>query len=399
MEAERLEPLLILDPVGSRSSAERTSVRRVHGWLPDAAGAVAWSEALDRFPDASVYQTWWFGAACWGERQASHLRVEQGTEVIGLAHLRVMRVPGLRCGVAQLRWGPVCGRAIQPGYVERLTLTLQALKEEYVRRRGLVLRVIPPVFEGGPEAECVRPALATAGFRRCDDFTAYRTLRLSLDPSLAELRRALDGKWRNQLAAAERNQLAVESGGTNELFREFAGIYRQMLARKRFATQVEVAAFERLQALLPAASKLQVWLARQGGELLAGLVVSGLGDSGIYLLGATAEAGLKSKAAYLLQWQAIQWLKQRGCRWYDLGGIDPEGNPGVYHFKRGMGGTEVIQMGAYEAGPGGLKQLGVGLAERSLGVLRAWRRRSRERKPAGEVATSPRGNEGRGPAN
>jgi lipid II:glycine glycyltransferase (peptidoglycan interpeptide bridge formation enzyme) len=34
----------------------------------------------------------------------------------------------------------------------------------------------------------------------------------------------------------------------------------------------------------------------------------------------------------------IEWLKERGCHWYDLGGIDPENNPGVYHFKCGIAG-------------------------------------------------------------
>ena len=41
-------------------------------------------------------------------------------------------------------------------------------------------------------------------------------------------------------------------------------------------------------------------------------------------------------------------------RAYDLGGIDPEGNPGVFHFKRGLGGVEVQAAGPYEARPSGL---------------------------------------------
>jgi hypothetical protein len=69
-----------------------------------------------------------------------------------------------------------------------------------------------------------------------------------------------------------------------------------------------------------------------------------MGDSGIYLLGATSDAGLTSKGAYLLQWTVIQWLKENGFRWYDLGGIDPERNPGVYRFKRGMSGSDISQI-------------------------------------------------------
>ena len=85
---------------------------------------------------------------------------------------------------------------------------------------------------------------------------------------------------------------------------------------------------------------------------MAGHVASLLGDTSVYLLGATLEAGLKAKASYLLQWNAILEAKKRGLSWYDLGGIDPEGNPGVYHFKKGLGGLEVCAAGPFEMAPG-----------------------------------------------
>jgi hypothetical protein len=69
-----------------------------------------------------------------------------------------------------------------------------------------------------------------------------------------------------------------------------------------------------------------------------------MGDSAIYLLGATSDNGLDAKGSYLLQWTLIQWLKESGVRGYDLGGIDPQQNPGVYHFKRGLSGTDVCHM-------------------------------------------------------
>jgi hypothetical protein len=76
---------------------------------------------------------------------------------------------------------------------------------------------------------------------------------------------------------------------------------------------------------------------------VAGLVVSAMGDSAIYLLGATSDSGLHTKGAYLLQWTMIRWLNENGIRWYDLGGIDPDGNPGVYSFKKGLSGLDVCQ--------------------------------------------------------
>jgi hypothetical protein len=74
-----------------------------------------------------------------------------------------------------------------------------------------------------------------------------------------------------------------------------------------------------------------------------------MGDSAIYLLGATSDSGLKAKGSYLLQWSVIRWLKENGVKWYDLGGIDPERNPGVYSFKRGLSGSDVCQLPPFVA--------------------------------------------------
>ncbi len=69
-----------------------------------------------------------------------------------------------------------------------------------------------------------------------------------------------------------------------------------------------------------------------------------MGNRAIYLLGATNEQGMKVKCAYLMQWRMIQWLKETEVVYYDLGGINPEKNPGVYHFKEGLGGQDVLYL-------------------------------------------------------
>ena len=37
----------------------------------------------------------------------------------------------------------------------------------------------------------------------------------------------------------------------------------------------------------------------------------------------------------------MEWAVSQGCTRYDLEGIDPDNNPGVYAFKKKMGGEEV----------------------------------------------------------
>jgi lipid II:glycine glycyltransferase (peptidoglycan interpeptide bridge formation enzyme) len=114
---------------------------------------------------------------------------------------------------------------------------------------------------------------------------------------------------------------------------------------------------------------------------MSGLVGTAMGDTGIYLLGATSDAGMKSKGSYLLQWQMMQQLKARGCRWYDLGGINPDRNPGVYHFKQGLGGQEVHQLNRVELEGSLLSGVCVGLADRARRTAQVLNARFFARKP------------------
>ena len=94
---------------------------------------------------------------------------------------------------------------------------------------------------------------------------------------------------------------------------------------------------------------MRVFVCELEGEPVAGLVGSAMGSMGIYLHGATNDVGMKAKGAYLLQWRMVQWLKERGATHYNLGGINPEKNPGVYHFKAGLSGEDVTYVPPYVA--------------------------------------------------
>jgi len=63
--------------------------------------------------------------------------------------------------------------------------------------------------------------------------------------------------------------------------------------------------------------------------------------------------------------------REAGCQFYDLGGIDPEKNPGVYHFKKGMGGEDVTVPGPFEFYPGGLRRILVSSCEKVYTILRS----------------------------
>jgi len=99
-----------------------------------------------------------------------------------------------------------------------------------------------------------------------------------------------------------------------------------------------------MQESLPDGQKMRILICEQQGVPVAGVIGTALGNSGIYLFGATSTKGMQSKGSYLLQWRMIQQLKENGVRYYNLGGINPESNPGVYHFKKGLAGQDVLYL-------------------------------------------------------
>jgi len=304
-----------------------------------------WTGLVDHFQDANIYQTWSYGAVRWGEKHLSHLVLRRNDEVVAIAQLRVIRFPLLRSGVAYLRWGPLChlrGSEFEP---EILCRMVAALHKEYVRKRGLLLRVLPNAFAGSQRAQLFQTTFSRLAGTPLETGNAEKTFLLDLTPALEAVRKNLDQKWRNQLNRAEKNGLSIREGTDPEDFRIFAGIYQSMRSRKKFDTTIDIDEFARLQKRLPGTQRMKIMNCFLQGAPVAGIVCSAMGDSAVYLLGATGENGLNAKGTYLLQWTMIKWLKENGIHYYDLGGIDPERNPGVYHFKRGLSGREVAYVG------------------------------------------------------
>ncbi|MBF8260066.1 MAG: hypothetical protein HW377_2440, partial [Actinobacteria bacterium] len=258
----------------------------------------------------------------------------------------VMRIPIIGAGIAYVPWGPLWrrkGEATDAGDFREMVARLRA---EYAVKRGLLLRIAPNVpLEGGDRFEAI---LDAEGYARTS-IPGYRTLVLDLTRPADAIRKSLDQKWRNQLNRSEKNGLSVVEGTGDELYERFTGVYREMIGRKKFRSSVDVDVFAEVQRNLAEAQKMRIFICEFQGVAVAVAVGTCIGDTGIYLFGATNDEGKERKGSYLLQWRMIAWMKEAGCRRYDLGGIDPEGNPGVYHFKNGISNAEVRHIHPREA--------------------------------------------------
>jgi lipid II:glycine glycyltransferase (peptidoglycan interpeptide bridge formation enzyme) len=193
---------------------------------------------------------------------------------------------------------------------------------------------------------------------------------LSLSQPLEDIRKQLDQKWRNCLNSSEKKSLAVSAGTEDVLFKDFLSMYTELKQRKEFHVDLDPGFYRNVQDGLLGSDRFWLTLIYLDGQPLAGHVASVLGDTCIYLLGATSASGLKNNAAYLAQWSVVKMAKEKGCLWYDLGGIDPEGNKGVYHFKKGMGGMDISAANPSELTPGMVRRSIVFAGEKVFGAMK-----------------------------
>jgi lipid II:glycine glycyltransferase (peptidoglycan interpeptide bridge formation enzyme) len=322
-----------------------------------------WHRMLERFRDANLFQTIAFGRSR-PRVTVEHFVLTRDADVVAVAQVQLVRVPLLGRSIAYVLWGPLCQRSADPADPEVLGEALRRLRWEYVERRGISLRIRPQFAD---EERLGGVALFKgAGYRHREEAERGRTMLVDLRPPLTDLRKGLDQKWRNCLNKAEKSPVALVEGEGDDAFALFADLYREMVARKRFAEAGNVAAFRAMQHALPIPHRLRVIIAEVEGQPSAGAICSAIGARGIYLFGATSEAGLRNKASYVVQWRTLCWLKEMGCTEYDLHGVNRERNPGVYAFKAGLSGRngrEVEMWGTFDASRGQIGDLTLRMAD------------------------------------
>jgi hypothetical protein len=297
-----------------------------------------WYNIMQQFEDANLYQTSSYHSSVAGLKNYSHLLIRKENKIVAAAQTRLMKLPVIKTGIAYALQGPMWRQNCLPEDPEIFRQTIRALRNEYSRRQGLVLRLFPIAFRG--KDDHLKEILNDEGYRQYDDGKSHRTLIIDLAPSLQEIRVALDQKWRNCLNRAEKNNLEVIKGGEDSLFDEIKKIQMEMANRKGVKDLGDVEHLKKVQINLPSVYKLKAILCRLNGEIHAGAIFSAIGNTAVYLVGATSNTGMKSNGSYIIQWSFIKCLKENNFRYFDLNGINPEVNPGTYHFKHGLAGKK-----------------------------------------------------------
>ena len=293
----------------------------------------AWDAFVESAPTGSYTQlSAWAQVKRPNGWRAERIVADGGSGPIGLQLLvRDLRPTPWRVGYAPR--GPVAA-AFDGAGVAALTDALRAA----ARRQRLVQVTIDP------EVEATDPLvshLEAAGWRPAASIQADRTRLVDLRRDENELWADVRPKWRQYVSKARRAGVTVADAGIDGID-EFYRIYVETARRAGFVHRAR-RAYEEVFRAYDAGGRARLLLARSpDSTAVAALLLLTCGRRAIEPYGGMTEDGARSRANYLLKWEAIRSSRERGAELYDMWGV---AHAGIERFKSGFGGHEVRYAG------------------------------------------------------
>jgi hypothetical protein len=186
--------------------------------------------------------------------------------------------------------------------------------------------------------------------------TGYSTVQIDLTKTNTQLRAACEGRWRNRLVAAERENLEIvrntdsalemqwllEEERTQRLQKNFHGLPTHFIEHYHAAR-----ADPSTTLLMLHAESHQPTPHKENNHRIAAMLFLLHGSTATYHVGWTNAEGRAKHAHNLLMWRAFEELRTLGIHTLDLGGIKTRSLAGISRFKIGTGGQIVTYAGTY----------------------------------------------------
>lgn len=291
------------------------------------------TRALARVPRSNLLQSFAYGRAIRLTRQLMPRfgRILAEGETVGIVQIQEASALGLHSVV--LDRGPLWFEDPVPrDYVAGFLAVYAA---QFRPRIARFRRMMPELID----TQANRALLASHGFRIAKpERPGHQSAWIDVtEPEEAHLKRLSKG-WRSALSQGRRAGLEIdvdESGRQLDwLLQRYAGDKSERGyagPAPRLINLIAEGCLSERQFLLLRASRHK--------EAVAGILVLGHGQCATYQIGWTSVDGRAANAHHAMLWHAIGLLRDRGYRFLDLGGINPETASGVTRFKTGLGGA------------------------------------------------------------
>lgn len=325
----------------------------------------AWDEKIAAAPGGHLLQSW-----AWGELKARFgWRVQRIAVGSAYAQILYRSLPGGLGTLAYVPKGPVVRDESE------FRPLLDEIDTRARRERAICLKIEPNLEDDAEQ----RQQLQRQGFRISpQQVQPRRTLMVDLEGEPDAILQRMKPKTRYNIGLSERKGVTVRSGNETDL-PAFYRLMQDTAQRDGFAIHSREY-YDTAHRLFVSTGRGRLLLAEYDGQLLGALAVLAFGNTACYMYGATSNEHRNRMPAYALQWAAMLWAREQGCRLYDLWGVPDEdedtleahftersdGLWGVYRFKRGYGGRLVRTIGAWDRGYAPLRYQLYALAVRWL---------------------------------
>lgn len=162
------------------------------------------------------------------------------------------------------------------------------------------------------------------------------TIILDLNKSEEELLKEMHQKTRYNINLAKKKGVNIIFSKEREYIDEFISLTHKMASRQKIKTHSSGYYKNLIQE-----AGFALVLAEHNGKIIAANLLSIFGQKAVYVHGSSDYNYRKLMAPHLLQWESILYAQKKGCRYYDLWGIQSSDKQtkkwaGFTRFKKGF---------------------------------------------------------------
>lgn len=310
--------------------------------------AAHWEGWLEKFDDGHIRQSLAWARYKSGGWTPLFTGLFDGAAPLALGLCLVKSAPLRAATLLWINGGPVFRKhGAQTQDLAALGGYLKGLKDHLRGLPGPILRINAQI----PMDVEAQFLLRQENFRRpLMPLGTGLTYVIDLTQSLEALRDNLEKKWRHQLKQSEKAAPEVSMGRDRALLERYLPLHNALCRRKNLPTlELTLEELERMAELLGENVTFLV-LSSQGRDG-CGAALWSLGDKAWLAMSSADERGLELNLPNALYWEILKLLKEKGVARFDLAGVDPGGNWGVFNFKRGLNAAAVELLGEWEWSP------------------------------------------------
>jgi lipid II:glycine glycyltransferase (peptidoglycan interpeptide bridge formation enzyme) len=273
-----------------------------------------WDDFLAAQPTGQHLQS-----SLWGQLKAEfgwraiRILAREGDQIIGGAQILTRKLP---------IWGSI-------GYISRGPVIVPARADvmgplfDHIERVARDLHILILSIQPPEDSPVYMQPLQTRHFQPSSFYVVPATTVLvdlcqSEDEILAQMKKST----RYGVRSASRSGVTVREGDESDLPLFFKWAQADAARDPTYATY-SLAYYQEAWRQFAPRDMMKLFVACYQDEPLATTIVISLGKWGVYKWGASSGAHPKKMSSYLAQWAAIRWCKEKGCHYYDLGGITP----------------------------------------------------------------------------